>query len=461
MIRDKFFQTGGRMDRLCFGVIINFVKKIGLFLILLSALLAAFQTTHAQSDEPLALVMTADGPVMPPMLDYIKRGIQTAEQRDAEVLIIQLDTPGGDLLTTLDIIKAMRASTVPVVVYVAPKNAIAGSAGAMITVAAHASAMAPETAIGASTPISSSGENLNSDERAKAANASKAAIRDIVAPRGEKALALAESMIDEAKAATATEALEAGLVDFVVDNVDDLLEALNGFTVKVNNEPVTLNTAHATTEPLNMTFIEQFLMMLTNPNIVFTLLSIGTTALLIEISSPGGWVAGFVGVVCLALATYGLGILPVNWFGIIFMLTAFVLFILDIKAPTHGALTVAGVASFIVGALVLFNSASVPQFQRVSVPLIVGFGIFLGLVFFGILMIGIRAMHAPHRMGIESLVGKTGMARTLVGETGGQVQVGSESWTAEPIPSSEKIGKGDRVEVVEVKGLRLKVRKIQ
>ena len=435
-------------------------RMLVLYLVVVACALAALQTAQAQGDQPLALVMTADGPVMPPMLDYIKRGIDNAEKRNAEVLIIQLNTPGGDLMTTLNIIKAIRASTVPVVVYVAPKNAIAGSAGALITVSAHASAMAPETAIGASTPISSSGEDLNSDERAKAANASKAAIRDIVAPRGEKALALAESMIDDAKAATATEALEAGLVDFVVDNVDDLLEALNGFTVKVNNEPVTLNTSHATTEPLNMTFIEQFLMMLTNPNIVFTLLSIGTTALLIEISSPGGWVAGFVGVVCLALATYGMGILPVNWFGIIFLITAFVLFILDIKAPTHGALTTAGVASFIIGALVLFNSASVPQFQRVSVPLIVGFGIFLGLVFFGILMLGLRAMNVPHQMGMESLIGKVGTARTLVGETGGQVQVGSESWTAEPLPGSAKIGKGDRVEVVEVKGLRLKVRKI-
>src|SRR5574338_44784 len=167
-------------------VIIQSMKRIGLFLILLAALLTAFQTARAQSDQPLALVMTADGPVMTPMLDYIKRGIDTAEKRNAEVLIIQLNTPGGDLMTTLDIIAAMRASTVPVVVYVAPKNAIAGSAGALITVTAHASAMAPETAIGASTPINSSGENLNSDERAKAANAAKAAIRDIVTPRGKE-----------------------------------------------------------------------------------------------------------------------------------------------------------------------------------------------------------------------------------------------------------------------------------
>ena len=437
------------------------MKRIGIGFILLAALLMFFQTAYAQNNEPLVLVMTADGPIMPPMREYIKRGVETAERRNAEALIIQLNTPGGDLLTTLDIIATIRGSSVPVVVYVAPRNAIAGSAGALITMAGHASAMAPETAIGASTPISSSGENLNSDERAKAANASKAAIHDIVEPRGEKALALAESMIDEAKAASAKEALDVHLVDFVVDNVDDLLESLNGFTVQVNNESRTLHTANAQTEPLDMSFIEEFLLLLTDPNIVFSLLGIGTTALLIEISSPGGWVAGFFGVVCISLATYGLGILPVNWFGIIFLLTAFVLFILDIKAPTHGALTIAGVASFIVGALVLFNSANVPPFQRVSVPLVISFGVFLGLVFFGILMFALRTIHVPVQMGAESYVGKIGTARSPIDETGGQVQVESELWTAEPTGESEKIGKGDRVEVVDIKGLRLKVRKIK
>ena len=437
------------------------MKRAGFLPILAAILLITFQTVYAQNNQPLAIVMTADGPIMPAMREYIKRGVEVAERRNAEVLIIQLNTPGGDLLTTIDIIGIIRASRVPVVVYVAPRNAIAGSAGALITVAGHASAMAPETVIGASTPISGSGGDLNADERAKAVNASKAAIRDIVAPRGDQALKLAESMIDEAKAATAKEALDAHLVDFIVDNVDDLLESLDGFTVQVNNQSRTLHTANAQTEPLDMSFIERFLLLLTDPNIVFSLLGIGTTALLIEISSPGGWVAGFVGVVCLALATYGLGILPVNWFGIIFLVTAFVLFILDIKAPTHGALTIAGVASFIVGALVLFNSATVPQFQRVSVPLIISFGVFLGLVFFGILMLALRTIHVPVRMGVESYIGKTGTARSPFDESGGQVQMGSELWTAEPVPESEKIGKGDRVEVVEVKGLRLKVRKIK
>lgn len=171
--------------------------------------------------------------------------------------------------------------------------------------------------------------------------------------------------------------------------------------------------------------------------------------------------AGFFGVVCISLATYGLGILPVNWFGIIFLLTAFVLFILDIKAPTHGALTIAGVAAFIVGALVLFNSATVPQFQRVSVPLVITFGVFLGLVFFGILMFALRTIHVPVSMGAESYVGKTGTARSSINETGGQVQLESELWTAEPVSESENISKGDRVEVVGIKGLRLKVRKIK
>jgi membrane-bound serine protease (ClpP class) len=268
-------------------------------------------------------------------------------------------------------------------------------------------------------------------------------------------------MIESAKAVSATEALNAHLVDFVVDNVDDLLEALNGFSVQMPDGSRVLNTMNAHTEPLDMTLIESLLLFFTDPNIVFTLLSLGVMAILFEISSPGGWVSGFLGVICVALATYGLGLLPVNWFGIIFMLTAFVLFVLDIKAPTHGALTAAGVASFIIGALVLFNSPGTPQFQRVSVPLVIGVGIVIGLMFFGILMFALRTIHVPVQMGAESLVGKTGTARTSMHDSGGQVQLESELWSAEAAHGSEKIGKGDRVEVVEVKGLRLKVRKIK
>jgi membrane-bound serine protease (ClpP class) len=429
-----------------------------LILTVFASLSLLFQPGAAQSSRPLALVLTAEGPIMPPMLEYIKRGIQVADRRNAEVLIIQLNTPGGSLDTMLEIIKEIRASDVPVVVYVAPRNALAGSAGAMITMAGHASAMAPETSIGASSPISGSGEVLDPTAATKAKEITKAAIREFVEPRGAEALALAEAMIDDAKAVTANEALREKLIDFVVDNVDDLLESLDGFTVQMSDGPRTLNTDGANTEPLEMSFIEQLLLLLTNPNIAFILLAIGVQAILIEISSPGGWVAGFIGVVCLTLAIYGIGVLPVNWFGIIFLILAFVLFILDINAPTHGALTTAGVISFIIGALVLFNSPGTPDFQRVSVPLVVGVGLSIGLMFFAILLFAIRALRVPISSGAESFVGKTGTA-TGWSEAGGQVQLQSELWSAEAVEDSAKIRKGDKVEVVEVKGLRLKVRK--
>jgi membrane-bound serine protease (ClpP class) len=419
---------------------------------------AFFSQTQAQTNNPVAVVLTADGPIMPPMLEYIKRGIERAERVDAEVLIIELNTPGGAVDTTLEIISVMRASEVPVVVYVSPRNAIAGSAGAMITLAGHASAMAPETSIGAASPITSTGENLNSTADTKAKEIIKASIRPYVTPRGEEALTLAEAMIDDAIAVTADEALEVNLIDFIADDTEDLLQALNGFTVQMPDGERTLNTEDIETQEVNMSFIEALLLLLTDPNIAFLLLAIGVQAILIEISTPGGWVAGFIGAVCLTLATYGMGVLPINWFGIIFLIIAFVLFILDIKAATHGALTTAGVASFIVGALVLFNSPGTPDFQRVSVPLVVGTGIFLGLLFFAVLVFALRALKFAIQTGSESLVGKTGTAKTSVKEAG-QVQVESELWSASKLKDSESISKGDFVEVVEVRGLRLIVKK--
>jgi len=434
------------------------MKRLGLLLILLSGLILAAGTAAAQSDAPLALVLKADGPIIPAMEQYIARGIKSAEGQRAEILIIQLNTPGGDLSSMVNIMQDIRASSVPVVVYVAPNGSMAGSAGAMITMAGHASAMAPETAIGASSPIGAGGEELGETSKAKATQAIKALIRPLVERRGPKALQLAEAMIDEAKAVSAKEALAAGLIDFIATDTNDLLQKLDGFRVETADGPHVLHTRDIRTQSLNISFIEQLLLMLTDPNIAFLLLAIGVQAILIEISSPGGWVAGFIGVVCLSLAVFGMGVLPVNWFGLIFLLMAFVLFILDIKAPTHGALTAAGVASFIVGALVLFNSPGVPQFQRVSVPLVIATGIFIGLAFAVILGFALRAQRIPVRMGTGALLGRIGTARTPV-EATGQVQLGSELWSAEAADGSGSIRKGDRVEVVNVEGLRLKVRK--
>jgi len=418
------------------------------------------RTAIAQQSAPLILLLTAKGPLTPAMGQYLERGIRTAEQSGAEALILQLDTPGGSIDLMNRMVQTIRASPVPVVVYVAPSGAIAGSAGTILTLAGHAAAMAPGTAIGAASPVGPEGQELGETLAAKEKNILKATVRSLAEARGAEAIALAEQTIETAKAVSAREALDIGLVDFIAADIPDLLRQLDGFTVTTVTGERTLHPANATLTPIEPAWIESLLGILTNPNIVFLLLTIGVQAILIELSSPGGWVAGFIGVVCLALATYGLGILPVNYFGLIFLATAFVLFVLDIKAPTHGALTAAGVGSLILGALVLFNSPGTPSFQRVSVPLVIGVSLVTAAIFFTILTFALRAQKAPIRTGQESLVGKIGTVRNTLSPVG-SVQVAGELWTAELAEGEEPILVGARVEVVRVRGVRVFVRRAE
>lgn len=426
------------------------------FLVIFSFLWA--KPVQAQDEMPLALVLTVDGPLTPTWKEYLERGMQVAQQRDAELLIFQINTPGGSVGLMQELVKLMRSSETPIVVYVAPRGAMAASAGTVVTLAGHAAAMAPETIIGAASPVGGQGEDLGETMEAKEKNALKAQVRTLAARRGEAAIALAEATIEEAKAASVEEALEIGLIDFTARDIHDLLSQLDGYTVETASGEVTLQTADAQVSTIELSFIEQLLAVLTDPNIVFILLTIGVQAILIEISNPGGWVAGFIGVVCLALAIYGFGVLPVNWFGLIFLVTAFVLFLLDIKAPTHGALTAAGIGSLIVGALVLFNSPTTPQFQRVSVPLVVVSSLITGGIFAIAVAFAIRAQKTPIRMGQESLVGRVGVVRQEIPLHGtGQVQLASELWTAELAEGDEPIPSGTRVQVVAVHGIRLRV----
>ena len=412
----------------------------------------------AQDSRPQVYLLNASAPVAPAMAEYIERGIRTAELRGAEAVVIQLDTPGGDVNIMLRIMQAMHNSAVPIVVYVAPPGAMAASAGALLTLAGHGAAMAPQTTIGAASPVGGSGEDLGETMEAKLKNMLRAQVRTIVERRGAEAVTLAEQMIESAAAVSANEALEAGLIDWIASDLDDLLRQMDGFVVVTLTGEQTLNTAQANVIPLNLSFIEQLLVVLTNPNIIFLLITVGVQAILIEISSPGGWVAGFLGVVCLSLATYGLGVLPVNWFGLVFIILSFVLFILDIKAPTHGALTVAGVTSLIVGGLVLFNTPSLPDFSRVSVPLVVGVSISSGLIFFALLVFALRAQSIPHLMGRESLIGRSGVMRAEFKHSG-IIQVAGEQWSAELAPGEEPLQPGEPFEVVSIEGLKLYIRK--
>jgi len=419
---------------------------------------AAAPLTQTADGQPLAIVLTVDGPITTAVQEYIARGLEIAARRQAEVVILQLNTPGGLLEPMLETASALRSSAVPVVVYVSPRGAWAASAGTVITLAAQAAAMAPETVIGAASPVGAQGEELSSTEAKKASEAIQALLRAYTERRGHEATALAEATVASARAVSANEALQAGLIDFIARDLDDLLRQLDGFVVQMADGKQTLHTAGIVVEELPMSFIETLLQILVNPNVVLILLGIGVQAILIELSSPGGWVAGFTGAVCLALAAYGLGFLPVNWFGALFILLAFVLFFLDVKAPTHGGLTAAGIGSFIAGALVLFNSPGTPQFQRVSVPLVVLMGLVLGLTFALLVGFALRAQKCPIQTGQEGLIGVQGFAVTPL-EPHGQVQAAGELWSAQAIAG--KIRKGERVEVVAVEGLRLKVRRLR
>jgi membrane-bound serine protease (ClpP class) len=312
--------------------------------------------------------------------------------------------------------------------------------------------MSPETAIGAASPIGGQGENLESTAERKEKEAMRALARTLTTRRRPEAVALAEATIESAKAVTADEALEAGLIDFIATDIPDLLRQLDGFEVEVNGQPQTLDTQDLALTEQSLNLLEAVLNLLTNPNVVFTLTSLGSLLIWVEVSQPGGWVAGFLGVVCMMLAFYGLGVLPVNWFGIIFIIVAFVLFIMDIYATSHGALTLAASASLIVGALVLFNSSGTPAYFRVNVPLVVIMSLAIAGISLGILTIGLRAQRAPAAMGVETLVGQVGEARSP-----NSVQVAGELWTAEA--AEGQLQAGEKVEVAAVKGLKLVVRK--
>jgi membrane-bound serine protease (ClpP class) len=426
----------------------NGMRWIGVF-VWLAMLLPVVSGVGAQ--EALFVdVLEIEGPVTPIMISYIERGIRSAETDGAEALIIQLDTPGGQIDLMSDVVQALLQARVPVVVYVYPQGAYAASAGTLITLAAHVAAMAPGTTIGAASPVGTQGEDLGETLEKKVKEDMKAQGRALAERRGEEAVAWAESAVEEAKAATAQEALDMGVIDFVASDLDDLLAQMDGFQVAVGDEEVTLETADASVQELPMTVVEQILHIVTNPTIAFILLTVGINAILFELSSPGGYVAGIVGAICLLLAFYSLGVLPVNYTGLIFIGLAFVLFVVDIKAPTHGVLTVGGIASLVAGALLLFNS----PLYRVSISVVVAVALVTGLFFAFAVAKVVQASRRPPTTGRQGLIGKVARTRTRLNPRG-TVIIKGELWDAEAIKGP--IERDQAVQIVAVDGFRLRV----
>jgi len=424
-------------------------QSVALWVVVLLALLFG----QAQAQTPGAIKLAQfKGPVTPVLASYLDRAITDAEDSGAAALVIELDTPGGSVDITTQITQRMTASTVPIIVYVAPSGAHAGSAGTFITLAGHLAAMAPGSSIGAASPVGSEGADLPATIKQKETNILVADIKNLTARRGPQASDWAQRAITEAAAATADEALNLGVIDAVAPDVPALLQQLDGRTVTVAGREVTLHLSGLPVEDVPLSPLQNFLNTITNPALATILLTIGLNAILFELSSPGGYVVGVIGVVCLLLAFYALGTLNANWAGLGYIVLAFVLFVLDIKAPTHGVLTVGGIASFVFGAYLLFNT------PELGVPW--GTIIALALATAAFFVFAIAKVVATHRRrpttGMESLMGRTAEVRQAL-EPVGMVYFNGELWKA--LSESGPVPVGEQVVVTGQDGLRLHVRK--
>lgn len=393
------------------------------------------------------------GPVTPVMLTYLERGLRQAETDGDVAVVFSLDTPGGSLDVTKLISQAIQQSPVPVIVYVAPARAWAASAGTLITLSGHLAAMAPETLIGAASPVNSSGEDLPETERKKVTEALSAAARSLAERRGEKAVAWAADSIQSAKAATATEALAIGAIDVIATDTDDLLAQLDGRKVMVNGAERTLSLRNAETVEMGRTFFEDLLALLSNPTVAAILLTLGLNAILYELSAPGGYVAGAIGVIALLLAFYSLGTIEANWAGLAFIAVAFTLFIVEVKVHTGGILTIAGLVAFILGYAMLFDTPYAP----IPWVAILGMAAAMAICVAVAVRLVVRTQRRPSSVGSNALIGREGNARTLL-DPDGTVYVNGARWEAhaEEFPIEE----GALVIVTQREGHRLWVRQV-
>jgi membrane-bound serine protease (ClpP class) len=421
---------------------------------LLAACLAWGAGGAAAADEPGAVAVARfRGPVTPVLYNYVDRAIARAEATGASALVLQLDTPGGSVGITQSITQRIAEARVPLIVYVAPKGAHAGSAGAFIALAADLAVMAPGASIGAASPVGSEGADLPDTLKAKETNLLAADLKGLAARRGERAAQWAERAVTEAAAATAEEALALGVVDAMAADLPDLLRQLDGEVIGDGEDAVTLHTAGAPVTELPLTPLEGFLNAITSPALAAILLTIGLNAILFELSSPGGYAAGIIGTVCLLLALYALGTLDANWAGLGFIILAFVLFVVDIKAPTHGALTLGGILSFVGGAYLLFASDISP----VPWPSIIGSAVASAAFFVFAMAKALQARRRRPATGVEALIGQTGEARQSLAPKG-MVLVEGELWSA--VSDSGPIPPGAPVVVTAMEGLTLRVRAI-
>jgi membrane-bound serine protease (ClpP class) len=412
----------------------------------------AILLTFSASAEVLKVVV--NDTIQPITEEYIARAIDEAHRRNDQAVLIELNTPGGLVSSTREIIEKITASAVPVIIYITPVGSHAGSAGIFILESADVAVMAPGTAAGAAHPVALIGPfqpKIDDEMKRKIENDTAALMRSVVSKRGRN-VEVAQSAVLESKSFTEQEALSQHLIDYVASNEQDLFRQMEGKSFKrFNGENVTLKLTSQPVVPFGMTLKEHILAYLMDPNIAFLLLAIGALSLYIEFNHPGAVVPGTVGVVFILLAIFALNLLPTRFAALVLILGAFVLFALEAKFATHGVLTIGGIALITLGGLLLVDSP-IPE-MRVRLWTALAVSIPLGLITAFLMTLALRARRNKTVTGAEGLVGETGVAQTALTPRG-KVFVHGELWDA---VSSVTVPAGQLVAVRNVDGLTLGV----
>ena len=395
-------------------------------------------------------LIRVDEPITPTTNDYVRRAIAETLEMGASALIIELDTPGGLLESTREIVQALFESEVPVVVYVTPGGARAASAGTFITMAAHVAAMAPSTTIGAASPVSLGDAPMDTVMQNKAFSYAESFIATIAERRGRN-VEWAMSAVREAVSVTEREALELGVIDLIAQDRLELLQAIDGFVIDGD----TLRTAEAEVVEIRKNVAERFLGFITRPELMLLLTMIAIYGIIGEVTNPGGIVPGVTGVIALILLLYASAAMPVNLAGYLLLALAVVLFVSEAFTPAFGLLIAGGSVAFFMGALILFQD--LPESMAISWNWLVPATILTALFFAIIVTKGLRIQRAPTRTGLESMIGQSAQVIDAVGPDGGRIFVSGEYWNAvsdAPIPA------GARCVIEETEGLTMRVRPI-
>ncbi len=406
----------------------------------------------ALGGQPGIRLVSIHDPINPVTAHFLQRNLEESARRGERLVLIEMDTPGGLDTAMREIVKDILASPVPVAVYVAPSGARAASAGAIIALAADVCAMAPGTNIGAAHPVSM-GEKSDTTMEAKLVNDAEAYVEGIARQRGRDE-ALARRMVRDSISLSADKALAGGVIDLMARDRGDLLQQLEGRTIKHGGRELVLHLADAGLVRAEMGAVERVLNAIGNPNVAYVLLMIGMMGIFFELSNPGVILPGVIGGISLILAFFAFQALPVNYAGILLILLALVLFVAEIKIVSHGMLTVGGMIAMLLGSLMLFESRE--PYLRVSWSLIL-VTVLSTTAFFTVVVAKALAAHRSQPItGREGLPGQEGVAESTIAPQG-KVFVRGEYWDAS---SEEPISAGSRIKVEAVEGMRLRVKKI-